>query len=56
MQNFKSGTYINQGTYKAFMPNPINKDWQVNDMQIINLLSKADRELGRHLFINYYEI
>jgi Fic family protein len=47
MKEFKSGNYINQGYYKSFQPNPINKDWQVEDMQLLNLLSKADRFLGR---------
>lgn len=47
MKDFKSGNYINQGYYKSFQPNPINRDWQVEDMQLLNLLSKADRFLGR---------
>lgn len=47
MQNFKSGTYINQGYYSSFSPNPINRYWQIDDMEIITLLSKADRMLGR---------
>ncbi|MCF6295016.1 MAG: Fic family protein [Flavobacteriaceae bacterium] len=57
MQNFKAGTYINQGTYKAFVPNSINKDWLISDMQIIHLLSQADRELGRlDMFSEYVDI
>ncbi|GAB1856477.1 Fic family protein [Flavobacteriaceae bacterium MHTCC 0001] len=47
MNNFQSGKYINQGYYKSFQPNFINKDWQISDMQIFALLSKADRHLGR---------
>lgn len=47
MQNFKSGTYINQGYYSSFSPNPINRYWQIDDMEVISLLSKADRMLGR---------
>ncbi len=47
MNNFQSGKYINQGFYKSFEPNPIDKDWQITDMQIFTLLSKADRQLGR---------
>jgi len=47
MKNFKSGTYINQGTYKSFQPENINKEWKIEDMELINLLSTADRELGR---------
>jgi Fic family protein len=47
MKDFKSGNYINQGYYKSFQPNLINKDWHIEDMQLLNLLSKADRFLGR---------
>jgi len=47
MQNFKSGTYINQGHYKSFQPTTINKQWVLDDMELIQLLSKADRQLGR---------
>jgi Fic family protein len=47
MKNFKAGQYINQGYYKSFQPNFINKQIQVDDMEVIKLLSQADRELGR---------
>lgn len=47
MDTFISGANINQGYHKSFQPNPINKDWQINDMEVIQLLSKADRHLGR---------
>jgi Fic family protein len=47
MQNFKSGQYINQGFYKSFQPQFIDKEWLLNDMEILALLSKADRHLGR---------
>jgi Fic family protein len=47
MKNFKSGRYIKQGYYKSFQPNVINKQIQVDDMEVIELLSRADRELGR---------
>ena len=47
MKNFKSGTKINQGYYKSFQPNFINKAWILDNMEIITLLSKADRMLGR---------
>lgn len=47
MRKFRAGTYINQGYYRSFEPNPINKEWQIDDMQVIQLLSKADRQLGR---------
>ena len=47
MKNFKSGHYINQGTYKSFQPEKINRKWSVENMDVISLLSKADRQLGR---------
>ena len=47
MKNFKSGLYINQGYYKSLQPNFINKEWLLDNMEIITLLSKADRMLGR---------
>ncbi len=47
MKAFKAGTKINQGYYKSFQPNFINREWKLDDMEIIQLLSKADRELGR---------
>jgi Fic family protein len=47
MKSFNAGTYINQGSYKSLQPNPINREWQLQDMEILDLLSKADRQLGR---------
>lgn len=47
MEKFRSGTYINQGYYKSFQPNEINRGWGINNLDIISLLSKADRQLGR---------
>ena len=47
MDTFIAGTYINQGYHKSFQPNLINRNRQINDMEVIQLLSKADRQLGR---------
>jgi len=47
MKGFLSGRYINQGTYKSFQPELINKQWLIDNMELQNLLSKADRQLGR---------
>jgi Fic family protein len=47
MKTFKSGNLISQGTYKSFQPNKINKNWKIEDMEVLNLLSQADRQLGR---------
>jgi Fic family protein len=46
MKKFKSGKYVNQGYYKSFQPEPINRLWQIDDMKIIDMLSKADRSIG----------
>lgn len=47
MKNFKSGNIVNQGFYKSFQPTLIHKNWQIDDMQVLQLLSQADRQLGR---------
>ena len=47
MRQFKSGHYITQGYYKSFQPEFINRQLQVDNMEILQLLSQADRELGR---------
>lgn len=47
MKNFKSGLYIKQGSYKSFQPEKINKEWLVDSMELLSLLSQADRQLGR---------
>lgn len=47
MDKFVSGKYVNQGYYQSFQPNPINRDWEISSMEVIGLLSKADRQLGR---------
>lgn len=47
MIDFIAGNYINQGYYKSFQPSSINREWLIEDMELISLLSKADRQLGR---------
>ena len=47
MEKFKAGVYISQTGYKSFEPNKVNRNWIISNIQIINLLSKADRFLGR---------
>ncbi|MDR6300817.1 Fic family protein [Mesonia maritima] len=47
MKSFKAGKYISQGSYKSFQPNFVNKQWLLEDMELVELLSKADRHLGR---------
>jgi Fic family protein len=54
MKLFRSGQYVNQGDYQSFQPAFINRQWHVENMEILQLLSKADRELGRlDMFSNY---
>lgn len=47
MKNYQSGYFQNQGYYKSFQPSLINRQWLMDDMEILQLLSKADRQLGR---------
>jgi len=47
LKNFKAGKYISQGTFKCFIPEEVNRDWILDDMEVIELLSQADRQLGR---------
>ncbi len=54
MKDFVAGTYISQGYYKSFQPTLINRQWNLDNMEVIQLLSKADRELGRlDMYSNY---
>lgn len=47
MKNFIAGYFRNQGYYSSFQPNNIDRIWLLEDMEIQQLLSKADRQLGR---------
>lgn len=47
MKNFKAGNYISQGTYKSFQPEYIDREWKIDNMELLKLLSQADRQLGR---------
>jgi len=47
MDKFKSGNYVNQGSYQAFEPTPINRRWKISNSEILDLLGVADRQLGR---------
>ncbi len=47
MNNFQAGQYINQGRHKSFQPEKINRKWQIENMEILSLLSQADRQIGR---------
>jgi Fic family protein len=47
MKNFQAGKYIQQDHYKSFQPNLLTKDWSLDNIELIQLLGQADRELGR---------
>lgn len=47
MKNFQSGRLVQQAHYKSFQPTLINRAWFMDDMELIQLLGQADRELGR---------
>jgi len=57
MKNYKAGKYITQGSYKSFQPELLNCSWQIDDMSVLALLSKADRFLGRlDMYSEYVDI
>lgn len=47
MNKFQAGRYVQQGHYKSFQPDFINRVWSLDNMALIQMLEKADRELGR---------
>lgn len=54
MNKFVSGKKVNQGYYSCFMPELINRQWQLDDVEIINLLGKAERAIGKlDMFSDY---
>ncbi len=54
MNNYVSGNYVNQGLYSCFMPEYINRDWILDDVEIIRLLGRAERVIGKlDMFSDY---
>lgn len=47
MRDFVAGTWVRQRGCKSFQPTPINRQWTLDDMEVLQLLSQADRQLGR---------
>jgi len=47
MVKFKSGKYVNQGYYKSFHPQFINRKWAIDDMELLYMLSEADQLIGK---------
>jgi Fic family protein len=57
MKKFKAGHFINEGLYKSFHPSHLCKNWLIDNMEVITLLSKADRHLGRlDMYSEYVDI
>lgn len=58
MQNFKSGTYINQGYYSSFSPSLINRNWKIDEMQRVGLLVEVTGGKRGKVFLlqNYFQI
>ena len=54
MKKFNAGGYVKQGSYKSFQPSKINRKWELDNMELINLLVHAERELGKlDMYSNY---
>ena len=47
MKTFQAGHDQQQAHYKSFQPSLINRLWELDNMELLQLLGKADRELGR---------
>src|SRR5882672_6512883 len=47
MKRFQSGRTLPQAHYKSFQPEPLFRAWELDSMELIQLLGQADRELGR---------
>jgi len=47
MKNFKSGQHLQQSNYKSFQPSELNRSWNLDDMELVQLLGQADRAIGR---------
>lgn len=47
MKDFNAGSRVNRGYYESFEPEKIHRKWNLYDPEVVALLSKADRQLGR---------
>lgn len=46
ISEFRAGHYENRYEYKAFLPEPICREWMIADAELTDLLGRADRALG----------
>ncbi len=47
MKRFQSGRTVPQAHYKSFQPEPLSRAWELDSMELVQLLGQAARELGR---------
>lgn len=47
MKQFSAGKYVSQGYYSAFEPEYINREWHIDDNELIRLLGEAERAIGQ---------
>lgn len=47
MKSYVSGSLVKRKEYASFEPSRINRPWAIDDMKVLEALSKADRQLGR---------
>ncbi len=46
IKEYKSGGFTKEYGYRSFSPNPINKEWSINNPEINTLLEEANLKLG----------
>ena len=44
MQEFQVGMYLYLGTYKSLFPCIIYREWEMNDMHMLSLLTKSEQD------------
>ena len=44
MQEFQVGMYLYLGTYKSLVPCIIYREWEMNDMHMLSLLTKSEQD------------
>lgn len=47
MKNFRAGEYVQHEFHKSFKPNLLPRKWQIDDIEMIGLLSEASRLVGK---------
>lgn len=47
IKSFKAGVWVPRIEYRSFSPEKINCEWVITDPKLANLLSQADRSLGK---------